>query len=94
MPTVSERQVLVTTASGPLLSASEKRRGIIIVAPAANRFTLSHLPVAVLDQGMTFYPGTLPLRLNWEDDGAMCQRAYQAISAIASQTVTVYEIFD
>jgi hypothetical protein len=94
MPTISERQQPITTASGPAIPASEKRRGLIIVSPGANRFTLSNLSVAVLDQGLTIYPGTLPLRLNWEDDGAACQRAWQAISAVANQTITFYEIYD
>lgn len=94
MPTASQRVIPITTASGPAVSASEKRRGLIFVAPAANRYTLSMDIPAVLDQGLTVYPGDRSTDLSWNIHGNMCQRAWQAISAVANQSITFYEIYD
>ena len=94
MPTSSQRVINVGTSSGPLVSASEKRRGLVFVAGAANRYTLSFDTPAVLDQGYTIYPGDRCPDFSWHVHGDMCRRAWQAISAVAAQNVTFYEIYD
>lgn len=94
MGTSSQRVINVGTSSGPLISASEKRKAIIICAPGANRFTLSMDIPAVLDQGLTVYPGDRPTELWYHYHGNMVQKAWQCISAIAAQNVIFWEVYD
>lgn len=91
--TSSQQTVSVGTSSGSLTLAAPNRVAIIIGAPPTNRFTLSLQTTAVLDQGITLYPTQEPLILTVEEHGDLVTRAWTAISATASQSVSVIEVF-
>lgn len=91
--TSSQRIVNVVTSPGTLLPAAPRRVAIIVNAPLTNRFTLSLSTTAALDQGITLYPTNDPLVLTIEKHGDMVTRAWTAISATASQNVTIVEVF-
>jgi hypothetical protein len=63
------------------------------MAPNTNRFTLSLASTAVIDQGITLYAGGTTLVLTVAEHGDLVTRAWNAISATASQNVTVIEVF-
>lgn len=93
MPTASELQVSVGTTSGGFIPGSDKRIGLIIIPGLVNRFTFSLKGVAVLDQGITLYPGTAPFNLRKDIHGDCVNHPWQGISAVGAQTITVIEIF-
>jgi hypothetical protein len=86
--------VNVLTSSTALIPAAPNRKAIIISGPPTNRFTLSLNATAVLDQGITLYASNVPLALNASDHGDIVTRAWTAISATASQNVTIVSVFD
>jgi hypothetical protein len=94
MPTSSENVVTIQTTDSPLVAPSPRRRGLLFIPPLTNRYTVSTNPVATLDQGITLYPGQVPVLLAGEDYGDLAQRAWHGISAVAAQAVTFYEIFE
>ena len=90
-----QRQVSVGTGPTAFLPAKRNRTALIISAPQTNRFTLSITPTATLDQGLTVYPGTLPLVLTRAEHGDLVARAWTAITAGAqAQTVNVLETLE
>ena len=91
--TSSQQLVIVGTSSVTFLVSSPRRVAIIVSAPPTNRFTLSLQTTAVLDQGINVYPTGQPLVLTIETHGDLVTRAWTAISATASQSVTVIEVF-
>lgn len=92
--TSRQSAISVGTSSGFLLSPSPNRVALIFSAPLTNRFTVSlAFPTAVLDQGITLYPAGNPVTLTVEEHGDIVTRAWAAISATASQTATVIEVF-
>lgn len=80
-------------ASTQFLQEAADRVGIIVNAPLTNRFTLSLATGAVLDEGITLYPGNDPLILTVEQHGQLVVLAWTAVSATAAQDVTVIETF-
>lgn len=89
----SQSVVSIATSSTQLVSQSPQRVGLIIGGPIVNRFTISLESTAVLDQGITLGAAAAPLMLNIRDHGDLVTRALTAISATASQNVTVISIF-
>ena len=79
--------------STSFLEESSDRIGIIVNAPLTNRFTLSLANGAVLDEGITLYPGNDPLILTVEQHGQLVTLSWTATSAVADQDVTVIETF-
>lgn len=66
------RQLVTATigvTDSAFLNSHEKRWGVLISAHPTNRFTIQFQGAAVLDQGITVYPGTLPLLLTHADFG-------------------------
>lgn len=89
----AQQTVTVATTSTALVAAAPSRVALIVNAPLANRFTISMLTTAGLDQGLTLYPLGAPLVLTVETHGEIVTRALTAISVNASQNVTVFEVF-
>jgi len=85
--------VVIGTADTELLGPNEKRMAIYISAPATNRFTLSIKGPAILDQGITIYPGQAPFYLTYERIGQAIREGIQAISSGAAQNVNIWDIF-
>lgn len=94
MTTSTQTTVNVTSGTAvALIPASPNRVALIVSAPPTNRFTLSLLGTAVLDQGVTLYPADPPLMFHVRDHGDIVTRAWSAISATASQNVTFVSVF-
>lgn len=87
-------QVLALLATGQILGPSPKRVGLIFSAPPTNRLTISFGSLAVLDQGITLYPGQNPLQLWVKDFGRGLRQPIFAASAVADQTIVVTEILE
>ena len=83
---------LVTASIGvadtAFLSADANRISIIISAPSTNRCTINFEGAAVLDQGITLYPGGPPLSLNLTQHGGIVKKQCRAISPIAANQMT------
>lgn len=90
----TQSTVNVATTTTSLVPAAPNRVALIISAPLTNRFTISLLTAAVLDQGVTLYPAGRTLSLNIHDHGDIVTRAWAAISATAAQNVTVVSVFE
>jgi hypothetical protein len=85
--TVGDQVVTVATSSTVLVPRDEARISLIIQAPLTNRFSLSWGADAVLDQGITLYPGAAPLILYLASHGSVVKGPIKAISAVAGQAV-------
>lgn len=83
--------VSVQLTDTPLIPGDPNRLAITFVSGATNRYTLGFREAAVLDQGVTIYPATMPYTLTIEDHGDAVMGAWNAISAVAIQNVTVIE---
>jgi hypothetical protein len=85
----------VGLTDSPLLGANPYRVGLIISAPLTNRFTISFSEgVAVLDGGITLYPGATPLFLPPDPRQCWLTEPIRAISAVAPQVVNIVEIME
>lgn len=82
------------SASTALIPAATNRSVLIVNAPQTNRFTISLLGTAVLDQGITLYPTEAPLILTAAQHGDIVTRAWSAISGTAAQNVTFLSVFE
>lgn len=91
--TSSQSNQTVATTSNYFLSPAPTRVAVIVSAPATNRFTLSLAEPAVLDQGITLYPGKNPLILTVEEHGDIVTKLWTAIGDTVSQTVEIIEVF-
>lgn len=95
MSQVDQQTVSVSNAaSTPLVRENNKRTRLIISAPPTNRFTISFGQDAVLDQGITVYPATLPLVIDEQGYGCCIKKQINAISAVGTQNVTYVEVMD
>lgn len=74
-----------------LLRGDANRISVLIVPPLTNRFTIRMGETAVLDSGITLYPGIQPLTLTLWEHGQLVMGELRAIGAVAAQEVTVYE---
>lgn len=90
--TVETRIVSVATTSTQLVGPNPYRIGIYLSSPPTNRYTLSFLPTAVLDEGITLFPTDPSLKLLSSEMGSAIQQPVSAISAVAAQNVAVTEI--
>jgi hypothetical protein len=88
-----QRTVSVGTTDSPLLGPNPQRKAIIFVAPATNRYTVSFTGAAVLDQGLTIYPGQPPMNLDRDVYGDAFIEEVRAISAGVAQIVSVIDVF-
>lgn len=90
-----EVHALVGITDSPLLGPNPYRVGLIISAPLTNRFTISFDGVAaVLDQGITIYPGSNPFFLPPDPRQCWLTESIRAISAVAGQVVNIVEIME
>lgn len=90
----TQTTVNVALTSTALVPAAANRVALIISAPLTNRFTLSLVSTAILDQGLTMYPGQQSFALNIRDHGDIVTRAWSAISVTAAQNVTFISVFE
>jgi hypothetical protein len=88
-----KRVVSVGTTDTPLLGPNKKRVGVIISCPSTNRITIDFGIPAVLDQALTMYPSGQPVQLFVRDWGDAIKEEIRAISAIATQNVTIFDLF-
>ena len=84
--------VTIQITDSAFLSNAANRIGLIIPAPATNRFSIAHDGAAVLDAGFTIYPGQPALFLNLLNAGGLVTKTWRGISAGVVQTVQVHEI--
>lgn len=66
---LDQKTTSVDTTDSPLLGPNPRRWALIFSAPLTNRYTLSFKRAAVLDEGITVYPTTLPLVLTHNEFG-------------------------
>ena len=59
-----QRSVSVGVTDSPLAPINGHRYAILLSAPSTNRYTISLTGPAVLDQGITIYPGQPSLKLD------------------------------
>src|SRR5215475_3758701 len=81
-------------AAVQLIGSSPRRRALIFNPGPTNRYTISFAGTAVLDQGLTIYPGQTPFKLDIDDCGCFMTEPISAISAVADQVVYVLEILE
>ena len=94
-PLIDPRTVLVDNVnSTQILGPNVKRRAVIINAPPVNRVTISLTNSAVLDQGITLYPGGQPFQITTGNVGRALEGPISAISAVAPQNVTIIDVMD
>src|SRR5438552_139773 len=91
--TQSNVTVPLSATSIQLVPPGPNRIAILISSPITNRFTMSLLPTAVLDQGITLYSSGSVLVLTEADHGDLVTRAWSATSAVGSQVVSVIQVF-
>lgn len=91
---INPRSVTVATTSTRLLGPNPHRRAILFCPPNTNRYTASWEETAILDQGINMHATRFNLLLTREDIGSAITLPLSAISATASQVVTVYEWTD
>jgi hypothetical protein len=84
----------VDVVDGPFVPQSDTRVALVIQAPQTNRVTLSWGGAAVLDQGITLYPGGAALVLNLWAHGAMVRGPIRAVGAVALQSLTYVEVIN
>lgn len=87
------RTVTVGLTDTPLLGPNPQRKALILVAPSTNRYTVSFNGTAVLDAGLTIYPGQAPVVIDRDTYGDWTFGEVRAISAVAPQPVTVIDVF-
>lgn len=92
--TIETRIVTVPTSSTQLVGSNPRRIGLLLSAPPTNRVTISWLPTAVLDQGVTLYPTDMPYKILAAEIGSGICQPISAISAVASQDVAITEIVE
>jgi hypothetical protein len=64
-----QRTVSVATTDSPLAPANGHRKSILISCPPTNRISLAFGQAAVLDQGITLFPGERPFLMDRNDFG-------------------------
>jgi hypothetical protein len=89
--TAAQNTVTIGTTSTAFIPRSDKRVAIVLNPPLTNRYTISMVNPAVLDVGITVYPGQWPVILSLQDVGDLTRRDWWAISAVAGQAVTYVE---
>ena len=90
--TIETKLVNVATTSTQLLGPNPSRIAVFLSSPPTNRYTLSWLPTAVLDQGVTMFPTDPAFKLLHRDIGTSIEQPFSAISAVADQVVAVTEV--
>jgi hypothetical protein len=85
--------VTVATSSTNLVRPNPRRIALAFNAPPTNRYTISLELTALLDQGITMYPTNNPFVLTVLEHGDWVRRGWAAISATASQSITIIELF-
>jgi hypothetical protein len=63
------RVTILAAGSGVLAGANPNRVGLLLCSPPTNRYSVDFNRDAVLDQGLTIFPGTTPLVLSGRDFG-------------------------
>lgn len=81
----TEVSVSVGTSSTEVLGPSKSRQEILISAPSQFRVSFGFRGAAVLDQGLTIYPGMPPIRLCREYYGDLLDYGLNAIAPSAQQ---------
>ena len=89
----SQTSVVVGTSSAQLIVPNDKRFSIVISCPRTNRITLSFGAPAVLDQGITLFPGGLPFVLLYNYVGGSIREEVFAIADTVAQTVGILDLF-
>ncbi len=96
MTRVFSVQTLVTISLGTswtqLTAPAPNRVGLLLNAPSADRFTVSLLSPAVIDRGITLYPGGRPLKLTSWEHGDLVTRAWYVASG-AAQSISVLSVY-
>jgi hypothetical protein len=78
--------------STQLMAPASNRIGLIVNSPSTDRFTISLLSPAVIDRGITLYPGGRPLKLTSSQHGDLVTRAWYVVTG-AAQSITVLSVF-
>jgi hypothetical protein len=76
-----------------LLGPNFKRLAVLISAPLQNRITLAFGMPAVLDQGITLYPGAAPLYLTMDMIGQSIREEIHAITTVGAQSIGALDLF-
>lgn len=95
LKTRSYQQIISMTyyESRLLVEANPNRIGLFIYPTRIRRFTISLEDTALLDQGITLYPGNKPLLLTREKHGELVSRAWTAKTELNTLPVYVVETF-
>jgi hypothetical protein len=86
------RGISVGLADTIIAGPSLKRFAIIIGAPLTNRVTLDFGKPAVLDNGITLYPGGPPFLLLYDHIGNAIREEIHAITTAGAQSIGVVDI--
>lgn len=89
---ILQRAAPVGMSSTLLASALTGRVGLILSAGALNRYSVAFGQQAVLNQGITVYPGNQPLVLADRDLGGSLSQDIWAIMETAGESVGVVEL--
>jgi hypothetical protein len=87
------RTVNIATTDTQLAGPNPRRRGLMISSPPTNRITVSFGDTAaVLDQGITLYPGNPPLLLEVGMWGDSITEGIRCISAVGAQNISIVDL--
>lgn len=70
----------------------DRRIALIISAPLTNRVSLNWEGAAILDAGITLYPGGPPLVLSLREHGAVVCKQLRAITVVGAQILNVVSV--